>query len=86
MSRNDPSPTRVDPFLGPVRKCASCREWWPEEPTFYVIRDGQVRGHQCRACNVNSPLVVRRRRQERTKAWYAALRADVAAVREARAR
>lgn len=42
------TPRRVDPELGPVRRCRSCQEWWPDERTFYA------KGYAtCRACRAD---------------------------------
>lgn len=57
--------TRDDPELGPVRRCLSCREWWPDEPPFFakVNRDGRTyqRGscNACRADRRNGRPIVR---------------------------
>lgn len=31
-----PSPVRDDPDLGRVRRCPSCREWWPDDAEFFA--------------------------------------------------
>lgn len=36
------TPAEVDPVLGRVRECPSCREWWPEDPEFFQIREYQA--------------------------------------------
>ncbi len=28
----------VDPELGPVRYCARCNEWWPQDAEFFAIQ------------------------------------------------
>ena len=30
-----PSPVRIDPELGDVRRCPGCGEWWPDDDDFF---------------------------------------------------
>lgn len=81
--------TRDDPILGEVRRCRCCHNIWPIE--FYTATGGRdASGVQylratCTACRVNCGPVRRRRNVQRIAAWRARLRADVLAVRAARA-
>lgn len=33
-----PSPTSIDPELGPIRRCPGCHEWWPDDDEFFTTR------------------------------------------------
>ena len=76
--------TRTDPELGRTRKCSCCRQWWPDDADFYRYVAGRLQTNRCKACKRHGPTPARRTRIERTKAWYARLRADVERVRRER--
>jgi hypothetical protein len=78
--------TRDDPELGPVRRCRSCKEFWPDDVEFY-----DPRYRICRACQKDRangrPIPVRpethaakgvdlENRRKRDNARKAALRRD----------
>lgn len=42
---------RDDPEIGEVRRCTTCREWWPnDDEFFYAVPAGSHPVKQCRAC------------------------------------
>lgn len=46
-----------DPDLGPVRWCAGCSEWWPDDSDFFAERSST-----CRACDYERSTSRRERR------------------------
>lgn len=71
-----------------MKQCRCCKNSWPLE-FFRVARrrlDGTpIRRASCEACRLNCGAARRRRAIRITAEWQARLRADVMAVREARA-
>lgn len=77
--------TRDDPELGPVRRCRTCREFWPDDRTFYEPRYASC--NACRADRANRrPIPIRATthgsslnvelRRQRDRERKAALRRD----------
>jgi hypothetical protein len=65
-----------------MKKCRCCRQLWPLECYEVCRPDGLLRG-KCKACQRNCGPARKRRAVARTRAWKAALRADVLALRTA---
>lgn len=38
LPQGRPSIVDTDPDLGPVRYCARCDEWWPQDAEFWIIQ------------------------------------------------
>jgi hypothetical protein len=46
----------IDPILGPVRYCARCDEWWPQDAEFWIV---QVRRAGMRNTSRGRPYALR---------------------------
>lgn len=53
VARTSSVERKDDPILGTVRRCSTCREWWPDDDEFYYSVPSTGTAHhrnQCRAC------------------------------------
>lgn len=57
-ARKGTVPTRIDPELGPVKRCVVCRDEWPADPEFF--KHGSVTCKACRADMTNDRPIAKK--------------------------